>query len=206
MKVLELFSGTSSFGNVCKEKGHQVTTIDINPKFKPDICIDINLISIPHWKEEYDIIWASPPCEQYSHAKRKGIRDLKTANKNVLKTLEIIKEFKPKFWIIENPQTGLLKEQEFMKELPYFDTSYCKYGMPYRKQTRFWTNIPLKLSTCNKDCNFMNGKKHIGSAGNGRKKYTNKNYKKTEKYVVPKQLCIEILKQIEKAKSEDTKA
>ena len=32
--------------------------------------------------------------------------------------------------MIENPQTGLLKEQIFMSGLPYVDIDYCKYGMP----------------------------------------------------------------------------
>ena len=30
--------------------------------------------------------------------------------------LEIIDYFKPKFWFIENPDGGKLKEQEFMKD------------------------------------------------------------------------------------------
>ena len=41
MKILELFSGTESFSKVAKEKGHETFTIDFNPKFKPDLIIDI---------------------------------------------------------------------------------------------------------------------------------------------------------------------
>lgn len=58
-----------------------------------------------------------------------------------------------------------------MKGIPYVDVSYCKYGLPYRKQTRLWTNLPLKLLICNRDCNFMvkteKGLRHIGSTGCG---------------------------------------
>jgi len=204
MKILELFSGTESFSKVAKERGHQVFTIDIEKKFNPNLVKDILELTI---KEitclfgEPDVIWASPPCTEYSHAKRRGVRDIKGANKIVLKTLEIIKALNPKFWIIENPQTGLLKNQEFMKDIPFEDCSYCKYGFPYRKQTRFWNNFNLKLKICKKDCDFMNGKKHIGSAGNGRRKYTDKNYKREEKYQIPKELCLEVIKCIEGSQS-----
>ena len=194
MKILELFKGTGSFSKVAKARGHECFTIDIDKQFNPDLVADILTLGINEVPFEPDVIWASPPCTEYSHAKRRGVRDIDGANRIVLKTLQLIKELNPKFWILENPQTGLLKKQEFMKDILFTDGSYCKYGLPYRKQTRFWNNFNLKLKTCNKDCEFMIGKKHIGSAGNGRKKYTDKNYKREEKYVVPEELCLEIIK------------
>lgn len=201
MRVLELFCGTKSFSKEAEKRGHKVITVDINPKFNPDINMDVLELPesclIEFFKGDFDVIWASPPCEQYSHAKRRGKRNIEYANMLVLKTLRIINALKPKYWIIENPQTGLLKSQDFMNHLPYTDVSYCKYGEHYRKQTRLWNNFGLVLKTCNKNCRFMNGKKHIGSAGNGRKEYTDKNYKREEKYRIPRRLCIDILNQIE---------
>jgi len=204
MKILELFSGTESFSKVAKARGHRVFTIDNNPKFEPDLCKDILDVTIEDIPFKPNIIWASPPCQEYSKAKSRGKRNIEMANKIVLKTLELIKQLGPKFWIMENPQTGLLKKQEFMKNIPFTDCSYCKYGMPYRKQTRLWNNFKLKLMTCNNDCNFLvdglKRKRHLGSAGCGGKGqghkivYTNKSYKKIEKYAVPKKLCLEIIK------------
>lgn len=197
MKVLELFSGTESFSKVAEARGHQVFTVEINPKFNPSLCKDVLLLKKEDIPFAPDVVWASPPCTEYSHAKRRGVRDIEGANKNVLKAIELIKEFKPKFWIIENPQTGLLKNQDFMKDLPFVDASYCKYGLPYRKQTRFWTNLPIQLLTCNKDCDFIKDGKHIASAGNGRKKYTDRNVSLTQKYRVPEKLCLAFIERME---------
>jgi site-specific DNA-cytosine methylase len=203
MKILELFAGTHSFSKVAEARGHKCFTIDILEKFKPDLCKDVLELKKGDIPFIPDVIWASPPCTEYSHAKRRGVRNIEGANKIVLKTLQLIKELNPKVWIIENPQTGLLKNQKFIKEIPFEDASYCKYGLPYRKQTRFWNNANLKLKTCNKDCKFMDGGKHIGSAGNGRKKYTDKNYKREDKYKVPEELCFSIIKQVEDALTAD---
>ena len=208
MIIVEFFCGNKSFSEVAEERGHKVFTIDFDEKFNPDLCIDVLDFTIDMLPEEFkqpDVFWASPPCTQYSHAKRTGVRDLKYADKVVKKTLELKEQLNPKIWIIENPQTGLLKDRIFMANIPFSDVSYCKYGMPYRKQTRLWNNINLQLEICNKDCKFMNGKKHIGSAGNGRKKYTDKSYKLTEKYRVPKELCLQIVKSCESKLSEGVK-
>lgn len=197
--ILELFCGTKSFTKEAEKLGYKCFTVDFNKKYNPDLCIDILNFDISMLPKEFqnpDIVWASPPCTEYSHAKRRGIRKIEYANKVVLKTLSLIKQLKPYVWIIENPQTGLLKNQTIMWDIPFSDASYCKYGYSYRKQTRFWNNINLILRICKKDCNSMNGRKHKGSAGNGRKKYSDKSYKLTEKYSIPPELCKDILKQI----------
>jgi hypothetical protein len=157
MKVLDLFAGTQSLKHTLGPS-YQVTSVDIRPGTNPDICANIL-----DWKYkehlhpgQFDVVWASPPCTEYSQAKTVGVRDIEGANRLVRRTLAIIKYLRPKVWFMENPQTGQLKKQVFMQNLPFYDVSYCKYGFPYRKQTRIWSNVknfvPL---TCQKDCGFM---------------------------------------------------
>ena len=164
MKLLELFVGTGSVGNVFKDKGWVVVSLD------RDMDADIKMY-IMDWNYQaafvpghFDVIWASPPCTEYSIAKSVGVRKIDEANKIVVRTLEIIDYFNPRYWFSENPATGKLKEQRMMYDLSYIDVDYCKYGMPYRKRTRIWNNLdtwaPRPL--CKKYCNSMmdNGRKH----------------------------------------------
>ena len=139
MKLLELFSGTCSVGNVATKYGYSVTSLDLKGANINCNILDWDYRQFP--SGYYDFIWSSPPCTEYSRAKTVGVRNIDEANKIVLKTIEIIKYFRPRIWFIENPQTGLLKQQPFMSQFNYYDVDYCKYGFRYRKRTRLWTNL-----------------------------------------------------------------
>ena len=199
MNLLELFSGSQSVGKVARDLGFNVISLDLK---NADINCDILEWDYKQFdRNHFDFIWSSPPCTEYSRAKTTGIRNIEYANSIVLKTIEIIKYFNPKYYVIENPQTGLLKNQEFMNELDYFDVDYCKYGFNYRKRTRLWNNIdkwnPRPL--CNKDCGKVVNNKHIETAQrmpSGRKDNWGENYVKHKQeyiYEIPADLICEIL-------------
>ena len=67
MKLLDLFTGTGSIAKVARELGFEATTLDIDPKCNPDICADITEFDYQSQFEagEFDVIWASPPCETF---------------------------------------------------------------------------------------------------------------------------------------------
>jgi len=145
----------------------------------------------------FDVIWSSPPCTEYSRAKTVGVRKLDDANSVVRKTLEIIDYLQPTYWMMENPQSGLLKDQSVVLGRPYNDLDYCKYGMPYRKRTRLWNNIeawtPKPL--CRKDCDHMCGNRHEQSAQQTPHRHlasVRRRYRARDLYRVPEALIEEL--------------
>ena len=68
MKIIELFSGTESFSKEARKRGHETFTVEMNPKFNPDLCMDITKVTADMIPFKPDVIWASPPCTYFSVA------------------------------------------------------------------------------------------------------------------------------------------
>ena len=153
MKTIELFSGTKSFSKVMAEHGHEIFTIDNDPKLEPDLVADVlsGPIDIPY---KADILWASPPCQTFSVASIGHYwTDGKPKNEKTLhgiammeKAIEIIANLKPKYWFIENPR-GMMRKviDEYFKKhsienYTRHTVAYCQYGASIQKPTDIWTN------------------------------------------------------------------
>jgi site-specific DNA-cytosine methylase len=201
MKILELFAGSRSVGNIAESLDMEVFSSDIN-SFK-DIHYSINILDFDVKKIPFkpDIIWASPPCTGFSVAslgyhwtggKCAYIPKTETAKlgiKLVLKTIEIIEHFNPKYWFIENPR-GVLRKMPFMDNYKRNTVTYCQYGDERMKPTDIWTNSNLWIPR--KMC--KNGEKCHISAPRGSRTGTQGRSNAYERSKIPNELCLEILK------------
>jgi hypothetical protein len=210
---LELFSGTHSFGKVSSKLGYDVISLDRDLtgecpfksgyKSKNHIMEDIMTWDYKQYpSNHFKLITASPVCMWWSHLRMSWIgRKIKAHGDTIItreiidediekygvpmvdKVFEIINYFNPQYFIIENPKSGKMKD--YINELiPFFDVDYCRYGLPYKKTSRFWTNVegvnPLK-------CNH---KKHNYALGH------DSNMGIFKKYRIPQKLIEDIFKKI----------
>jgi site-specific DNA-cytosine methylase len=200
MRLLELFSGTGSMGRAFRDLGWEVVSLDIMPgqhTIRADIRDwDYSIFPVGH----FDAIHASPPCTEYSIARTcaKTPRNLELADSLVQRTLDIIDYFKPKVFMIENPYTGMLRKRPLMQHLEPFlrRVTYCRYGLPYRKETAIWTNLgdlwqPRPLCTRSNPCPQVLDFWRPASAQN-RDRFTQNRFKREELYVIPAALCDEL--------------
>ena len=149
----------------------------------------------------FDVIWASPPCDTFSHARFKNIgrhgitrESIETDILNVgvpllRKTEEIIDYFQPKYYFIENPDSGAMKR--FLTDRPHYIVDYCRYGFSYRKRTRIWTNVTsFQPKLCDKKCGSFRDNKHVMSAigGNTKQKGQGSGADKRDRYKIPELL------------------
>ena len=107
---------TGSIGRAFAARGWEVVSVDLDPKFQPTICCDVMELdeaALGH----FDFVWASPVCTEYSRALTKRPRNLEAGDRLVLRTLEIIENLRPRWWAMENPQTGLLKTRPMVRPL-----------------------------------------------------------------------------------------
>ena len=90
-RLLELFSGTGSVGKVFQSREWEVVSVDLlhNDDYPPTHQCDIMDFDYTMFDEGYfDVIHASPPCQQYSLARSraKTPRDLEGSDKLVMQT------------------------------------------------------------------------------------------------------------------------
>ncbi len=119
-KMIDLFSGLGGASEAMVDcPGWEVIRIDNNPLLSgvPKTVIrDINKLTPNQTEDSIELVWASPPCREFSNgysspkciAQRAGI-EFEPDMSLVLRAIQLINEIKPKYYVIENV-VGAIKE------------------------------------------------------------------------------------------------
>jgi len=166
-EVLDLFSGLGGFSAAfAEDPAYEVTTVDIEPDFNPDICADILDLT---WQDlpDADIVLASPPCTAFSvlavgHHWGETVAGsyqpktdfARTSLQIVHHTIGIIEAISPEWWVMENPR-GMLRKKYRMPDYPIW---YCQYGNDAAKPTDLWGRLPpsFEAKQCANDNPYCN--------------------------------------------------
>lgn len=164
MRVLDLFAGLGGWSASFAARGHDVVTLDLDPRFKTSLVMDVRDVTpdtFLGWKP--DIILASPPCESFSvlrigrnwHYDRSptgsfAARRPKTSTAELglellENTLRLIRDLAPAYWIIENPRAAMRK-MPILEQYERRTVTYCQYGHVSMKPTDLWGGFPPSLS------------------------------------------------------------
>jgi hypothetical protein len=152
LNVVDLFSGLEGWSQAWRDRGHNVFRVEINDKWPAEHRDVLTLTKeLLPWKP--DVVLASPPCTSFSmmsigthwtHDNQPKTPTAEMGIRLVRKTLEFIKESKPKFYLVENPRAKLRKMAEMNQPALVRSTvTYCRYGERRMKPTDLWGRMPI---------------------------------------------------------------
>ena len=134
--------------HLCADIGSDSRYYDLDPEYEViKIGADIGVENYHPPKNVHGVI-ANPVCTEFSFARegylfgtdKKQDRDINKGMELVNHCLRIIKECNPKWWVIENPANGRLKE---ILGNPKDTYQPWNYGSPWTKKTALWGNFTM---------------------------------------------------------------
>lgn len=99
--MLDLCCGLKGASQAMRDRGWEVVTLDLDPRFEPDIVADLREWS--YAGPTPDLVWISPPCTEFA---RESMPWSKTGARPDLSLVQaarrIVEEINPPAWVLEN--------------------------------------------------------------------------------------------------------
>lgn len=206
MRVLDLFAGLGGWSQAFRDRGHDVTRVELDPRFEAEIHGDIGQMSALDFPGEWDIVLASPPCECFSvasigHHWQGGYRAYQPKTQNArdaynlaAHTFFMVPAIRSKAWIIENPR-GLMRKMMFTGHQQRTTIWFCRYGDTSAKPTDLWVGGEARSFLFRPQCH--NGNPDHQAAPRGAKTGTQGKKGAAARAVIPYELSLEMCVQME---------
>lgn len=160
-KVLDLFAGLGGFSAAFEDtEGWEVTTVEIDESFEPDICADVFDLRPTDFDDNYNVVLAGVPCTCFSTASLgyhfdgddPTTDEARDSIALVHHTVGLISGLNPDWWFMENPR-GRLRT---LYKQPEGTVWYCQYGREFAKPTDLWGSHPPSFEY--QTCSYQNSK------------------------------------------------
>lgn len=128
---LDLCSGLGGASQPALDRGWRVIRVDMDPRFKPDIVADVR--SLPLKSFPIDVLWASPPCQEFSKFEMRCFfpnpppPDLSIA----IGIVTAIARLNPRYWAVENVRASRRWLTQLFGPVRFRNTGHA-----------VWTNVP----------------------------------------------------------------
>ncbi len=103
--MVDLFCGIGGASAAMMARRWHVVRVDIARASVADVLADV--AALPFRPFPVDLLWASPPCDEYSRLRLPWYRDASAPDRRLIDAARAAVDYlKPRFWIIENVEAA----------------------------------------------------------------------------------------------------